>query len=68
MGGGVWEGQTRTVAHSGKYCVYNNRMLSQNFRVYERKLAGCRGYLVYQGNHGFYNGAKPKSKMGFLGR
>ena len=25
------------------------KMLSQNLRVYEKKLAGCRAYLVYKG-------------------
>ena len=30
-------------------------MLSQKFKVYEKKLAGRRAYLVIKENHGFYN-------------
>ena len=33
----------------GKCCVYAKRMFSQNFRIYEKKLARRRAYLVYKG-------------------
>ena len=34
------------VQHS-KCCVYAKRMFSQSFRIYEKKLARRRAYLVY---------------------
>ena len=37
------------VTHSGKCCVYTKRTLSQNFRIYEKKLARRLAYLVYKG-------------------
>ena len=40
---GWWLGQ------HGKCCVYAKRMFSQNFRIYEKKLARRSAYLVYKG-------------------
>ena len=34
------------VTHSGKFCVYTKRMIIQNFRVYEKKLARRRMYPI----------------------
>ena len=40
---GRWLGQ------HGKCCVYAKRMFSQNFGIFEKKLARRSAYLVYKG-------------------
>ena len=34
------------ITHSGKCCNHTNRMLSKNFKVYEKKLVWHLAYLV----------------------
>ena len=58
------------VAHSGKCCVYTNRMLSKNFRIYEKKLARHRAYLVNEGKSWILQWGKTlkKIEIDFLGQ
>ena len=53
LGGGRLDYNSQIVGwwlvQHGKCCVYTKRMISQNFRIYEKKLARRRAYLVYKG-------------------
>ena len=58
--GGWW------LVQYGKCCVYAKRMFSQNFRIYEKKLAWRRSCLVYEGKSWNLQWAKPKKNLNWI--